>query len=83
MSKPSHQDWLSQPPHHQPHLMTVDPQLRPAPKPAQAMTSPFLILPDATASESASGMDPADVFPYSSRLWMTCENIGESVRSLG
>mmetsp|Transcript_18855 Transcript_18855/g.55749 ORF Transcript_18855/g.55749 Transcript_18855/m.55749 type:complete len:317 (+) Transcript_18855:366-1316(+) len=36
-----------------------------------AMTSPFFTLPARTAASSASGMEPAEVFPYSSRLLIT------------
>ena len=51
--------------------MIADPQLRPAPKPAHAITSPGFTLPAFTASLSARGMEPAEVLPYSARLVIT------------
>mmetsp|Transcript_13503 Transcript_13503/g.36060 ORF Transcript_13503/g.36060 Transcript_13503/m.36060 type:complete len:359 (-) Transcript_13503:100-1176(-) len=51
--------------------MMAPPQLSPAPKPAHAITSPGLTLPDLTASESARGIDAALVLPYSSKLAIT------------
>ena len=51
--------------------MITDAQLRPAPNPATATTSPFLILPERTASANASGIEPALVLPYSSTFRIT------------
>jgi len=55
-----------------PHFMMAAPQLNPAPKPAQAITSPFFTLPDLTASSSARGMEAAEVLPYSDKLVRIC-----------
>jgi hypothetical protein len=57
-------------PHH-PHLITAAPQLSPAPKPAQAITSPSLTWPLLTAAASAMGMEPAEVFPCSFKFVST------------
>ncbi len=51
--------------HYTAHRQVTAPHERPPPKPTNTMTSPSLILPDSTASESAIGMDAADVLPYS------------------
>lgn len=40
------------------------PHERPAPKPEQAMMSPFFTLPLATASDNAIGIEPALVLPF-------------------
>src|SRR5579872_2561450 len=47
------------------HLHVTAPHERPPPKPTNTMTSPLLIFPVPTASESAIGIDAADVLPYS------------------
>ncbi len=49
----------------------AEPQLRPAPNPAVAIMSPFLICPLLTAWSRAKGIDPADVLPCSSMFLMT------------
>eukprot|EP00404_Azadinium_spinosum_P035342 CAMPEP_0180643384 /NCGR_PEP_ID=MMETSP1037_2-20121125/47782_1 /TAXON_ID=632150 /ORGANISM="Azadinium spinosum, Strain 3D9" /LENGTH=128 /DNA_ID=CAMNT_0022666881 /DNA_START=64 /DNA_END=450 /DNA_ORIENTATION=+ len=54
-----------------PHWKTAAPQLSPAPKPAQATTSPGFTRPCSTASVNANGMLPAEVLPYSSRFAMS------------
>ena len=46
-----------------PHLMMEAPHESPAPKPAQAITSPFLTFPLLTAASSAMGIDAALVLP--------------------
>ena len=48
-------------------------QVRPAPNPADAMTSPFCMLPARTASSRAKGIEAAEVFPYSLRLDTTLQ----------
>ena len=51
--------------------MIAEPQLNPAPNPAQAITSPSLTCPDLTASSNANGIDAAEVFPYLDRFVIT------------
>src|SRR5262245_27509523 len=53
--------YVATPPPH--HLITAVPQVRPAPKPLRTVTSPGLSRPSAIASSTASGIEPADVFP--------------------
>jgi hypothetical protein len=62
--------WVLEGPHH-PHRRIAEDQVSPAPNPALARMSPFLILPSRTAPSSARGMDAADVFPYSDRFVTT------------
>ena len=52
-----------------PQRIIAAPQLRPAPKPAHAITSPGCTLPLFTASSRASGIEPAEVLlePLESR----------------
>ena len=53
------------------HLKIAPPQLSPAPNPAAAITSPFLMFPALTASSRAIGMLPAEVLPYFTRFVTT------------
>src|SRR5579864_6413051 len=53
------------------HLHVTAPHDRPPPNPTKTITSPGVILPLSSASESAIGIEAADVFPYSSMLMMT------------
>ena len=46
-----------------PQRRTAAAQVSPAPKPARATVSPALMRPARTASSSAMGIDPAEVFP--------------------
>ncbi len=64
----------------QPHLKMAPAHVRPAPKPAEAITSPFCMLPALTASSKARGIDAADVLPYSFRLDTTLQTQKRLIR---
>ena len=48
-------------------LTTAEAQVRPAPKATKASVSPTLARPSSNASQKATGIEAAEVFPY---LWM-------------
>src|ERR1700723_2520360 len=58
-------------PHYAAHLQATAPHERPPPKATNTIRSPGLTRPVRTVSESAIGMDAADVLPYSEILITT------------